>query len=222
MHAAMNQISTFTRNANGACQQQLCFLSLKFGRRVIGSPLLWNLCYYTLGETNLDLDLFRSLKSIGNQEPALVNAAFQAIVENSSLSVEIASWFNFSSWIHIISNVFVSGLYGEPFLLKKWKTHFLLYVKTFKIKHCSKKINAKFSNYLLRKWHRIWYNLIACTIYKSFCPKNSTKQLQITSHCCTNHPITIIKMPTTVTHHQIPTSNILDFWLYCGRLLWLL
>ncbi|WOG95893.1 hypothetical protein DCAR_0415222 [Daucus carota subsp. sativus] len=47
-------------------------------------------CY---GETDIDLDLFPSLKSIGNQEPALVNQAFlcrfRAILENSSLSVEV-------------------------------------------------------------------------------------------------------------------------------------
>lgn len=53
------------------------------------------------GETNIDLDLFPSLKSIGNEEPALVNEAFlcrfRAILENSSLSVEVAVVFYFSS-----------------------------------------------------------------------------------------------------------------------------
>lgn len=48
---------------------------------------------YLYEETMIDLALFPSLKSIGNQEAALANEAFlrrfKAIFENSSLSVEV-------------------------------------------------------------------------------------------------------------------------------------
>jgi enhanced disease susceptibility 1 protein len=47
----------------------------------------------TFGETKIDLKLFPSLRSIGNNEPALVNKfflqRFQDLLEKSSLKIEV-------------------------------------------------------------------------------------------------------------------------------------